>query len=971
MILKSIVIFVFSLSVLTLSAAEKFPLNEKDIAFGKTLSDFGVDDVKTVHAKDFGFNPSNSTAFIQQALDSGATTVVIDAMPSPWRIDSVLPRSNQRILVKRGAKILMDHLSPLKGKKDLFCISKVKNVIIEGEGCRPDESYVGGYAGYEERKRHCKWYGKSAFALYASTNVVIRNLHIADSEEDGVFFGGLREPSVDTYLEDLDITSHYRQACSICCADGVFIRRVTFRDTRGNEPSAGIDIEPAYPCSPNTRMYLFDCVFANNNGGGIVFATCSDYPIRFYAKGCRFLPNESPAISIPARGEAYVPKQIKADVKIIFEDTEIESYSNVPSLSWNTAPLFSCWFTRLKVKDSGKMGYWRVKRTVPPFNFTLDRDYGPDGLPPKMNAVTVFKDVTVEGFKGQNLFSFRDELGKVSVKRAFRGNVLFNSQTVNTASFSHEAPDLYEPRLMRARVKDLLPPTSYPTAAKPSNASISWNGAWYQALPEYTYFFPARKGATVSFNITYPHKIVYEDMTKKLAGKRLMIDTPSGVFHDAGPVNPGVNKFTFTAPEDGWYSFLPPCQDGEGNKVPVTDVVGTTISAYQSDTNGDSLGKFVLKDTKRDYRGYFEVPPNVECKLRITWGELELYDAEGKLVDAVKSTDYLGRYTFKFRSKSGKHEIWSFRTPPGGGTRVLKFYAPLNGLWADSPDDLPRMRREGYYFDWNKAKDIARGIKVFELFYDQPRLMKAFLMRVDLKTPGIRFTGTERAENFGEPMPDVTNRVVRISTRRERTEAFMKRRRAEGHNVVAAFNTAPWTPWEPPFTHRYAHLFNLQISDGKQVSGSSSVGGATLVIWKDGSAAITNKIAEADFPKVSLAHSGFSVVLRDGVIPTLKGHPSLAPRTAGGLSEDGRYLYILTVDGRQKKWSQGADMRDLALILSAAGADDAMNFDGGGSTTLVVWDEKEGKPFIFNRHGPQKGYYRPVALNAGIILPRE
>ena len=40
-----------------------------------------------------------------------------------------------------------------------------------------------------------------------------------------------------------------------------------------------------------------------------------------------------------------------------------------------------------------------------------------------------------------------------------------------------------------------------------------------------------------------------------------------------------------------------------------------------------------------------------------------------------------------------KPEVWSFRTPPGGGTRVLKFYAPLNGIWADSPELLPRQRR--------------------------------------------------------------------------------------------------------------------------------------------------------------------------------------------------------------------------------------------------------------------------------------
>jgi len=36
--------------------------------------------------------------------------------------------------------------------------------------------------------------------------------------------------------------------------------------------------------------------------------------------------------------------------------------------------------------------------------------------------------------------------------------------------------------------------------------------------------------------------------------------------------------------------------------------------------------------------------------------------------------------------------VWSFTTPPGDGVRTLKFYAPLNGIWADSPEALPRAK---------------------------------------------------------------------------------------------------------------------------------------------------------------------------------------------------------------------------------------------------------------------------------------
>ena len=521
------------------------------ISFGKTLGDFGVEDVREVHAADYGFNISNSTAAIQKAIDSGATTVVLDAMPTPWYVDSVVPRSNQRIVVKKGAKVLMDKRTPKKCRGPLFSIKQVKNVIVEGEGA---ESFVGGYESYEERKANCTWYGQSAFRLDRATNVVIRALRVADSEEDGVFFGGdIRSPSVDTWLEDLDLDSHYRQACSICCADGVFCTNVVFRNTRGNEPSAGLDIEPAYPCSPNTRMYLFDCRFENNTGGGIVFATCSDYPISFYAKGCSFGPHENPVISVPARGEAYFPKQIHPNVKIVFEDCDIKSYSNVPAIGFSTAPLFDCTFRRVTVRDVGAMGRWHAKRVVSPIDFVLNRDYGPDGVPDAMVNPILFDRVTVEGFGNLPLVSFTDELGKVSVRKVFRGSVLFNGAKVNVSKFGYDAPDLYEPRLKRVSVRDLLPPSAE-VGAHDSNCEMSWNGAWFQQLPAYTYFFHAEKGREVAFTLTYPERIVYEDMAKKLAGPSLQIETPEG-FVDAGALKPGANRIVVEVTST-WYNRL-------------------------------------------------------------------------------------------------------------------------------------------------------------------------------------------------------------------------------------------------------------------------------------------------------------------------------------------------------------------------------------------------------------------------------
>ncbi len=62
---------------------------------------------------------------------------------------------------------------------------------------------------------------------------------------------------------------------------------------------------------------------------------------------------------------------------------------------------------------------------------------------------------------------------------------------------------------------------------------------------------------------------------------------------------------------------------------------------------------------------------------------------------------------------------------------------------------------------------------------------------------------------------------------------------------------------------------------------------------------------------------------------------SLNPRTAVGTTRDGRHLLLVTVDGRQA-FSKGVSLASLALILKRYGAWNAINLDGGGSTTLAA-----------------------------------
>jgi exopolysaccharide biosynthesis protein len=62
------------------------------------------------------------------------------------------------------------------------------------------------------------------------------------------------------------------------------------------------------------------------------------------------------------------------------------------------------------------------------------------------------------------------------------------------------------------------------------------------------------------------------------------------------------------------------------------------------------------------------------------------------------------------------------------------------------------------------------------------------------------------------------------------------------------------------------------------------------------------------------------------------------PRTAVAKLKDGKFL-LITVDGRQPNVSVGMNLNELAEMLLEFGAVEAMNLDGGGSTTMFVKDK--------------------------------
>jgi hypothetical protein len=83
------------------------------------------------------------------------------------------------------------------------------------------------------------------------------------------------------------------------------------------------------------------------------------------------------------------------------------------------------------------------------------------------------------------------------------------------------------------------------------------------------------------------------------------------------------------------------------------------------------------------------------------------------------------------------------------------------------------------------------------------------------------------------------------------------------------------------------------------------------------------------------------------------------PRTAAGISEDGRTLILAVVDGRTSL-SVGMRCTELGDLMAELGAWDALNLDGGGSTTMWM-----SGPGVIN--APSDGSQRTVANHLGLF----
>lgn len=173
--------------------------------------------------------------------------------------------------------------------------------------------------------------------------------------------------------------------------------------------------------------------------------------------------------------------------------------------------------------------------------------------------------------------------------------------------------------------------------------------------------------------------------------------------------------------------------------------------------------------------------------------------------------------------------------------------------------------------------------------------------------------------------------------------------KATGGNVIMAMNGD------------YYNMQTLQplgylIMEGNLIQKNNGVANEPyFAVLKDGTFAIRD--AGVDCSDVEEAVSGPFYLVRNGQ-PQYNGSDGLIPVNSIGIRADGTVVTFMA-DGRQRPYSVGMTLDEVAEFMAAQGVVDALYLDGGGSATCAT--KREGTTDLQIRNRPSDGVERTVA----------
>ena len=250
------------------------------------------------------------------------------------------------------------------------------------------------------------------------------------------------------------------------------------------------------------------------------------------------------------------------------------------------------------------------------------------------------------------------------------------------------------------------------------------------------------------------------------------------------------------------------------------------------------------------------------------------------------------------------------------------------------------------------------GVTYRRVVHVLPHPMIAHILTIDTKKSDVSFLVT----------PPDTKSEMPLNART--TSQFLQE-----FDVQIAINGDGFSPW---WSNSVVHYYP-QVGDPVAPLGFSASNGD--IYWNgqnegdvgiEPTLYISRRNALSFNNRPNRIHSAISgdrmLIVKGETVPDLDD-TDVQPRTALGINRNGRYLYLVVVDGRQPLYSDGATFAELAELLREQGAFMAMAMDGGGSSTLVVEGE-DGLPKILNTPIDNfvPGRERPVGNHLGIHI---
>jgi len=241
----------------------------------------------------------------------------------------------------------------------------------------------------------------------------------------------------------------------------------------------------------------------------------------------------------------------------------------------------------------------------------------------------------------------------------------------------------------------------------------------------------------------------------------------------------------------------------------------------------------------------------------------------------------------------------------------------------------------------NNTYNLAPGAVESEIVInndDGSRRQVVHVIEVDPTNDNISVMPTFKNIDHGVDYTDTNNHgTMEMSKQAAYIESTL------GKNVVGAMNVC--LSWS--FNHPYGLLLyeGEVLHDSRsscEICGNSGhPGGGYLVIYKDGKAELREPNAPLTGEEWMAQTICFAWLVKDGVskYPTEDHTGDGAPRSVIGVKADGS-LVLMMVDGRMAPYSDGFTSHEMAQMMLDLGCVDAINCDGGGSSTFIT--EREG-----------------------------